>query len=58
MYVQNYQLEQNGETLPIIFIKKRDAIEYAEENLQGEYVLVFSHHLRGEKKTPMVVESK
>jgi len=44
MYVQNYELEQDGKRLPIVFIKKQDAIDYAEENLQGDYVLIFDHH--------------
>lgn len=58
MLSQNWELHQNGVRLPVVFVAKKDAIAYAEENLQGEYVLVFDHHLRGATETVRQVGQK
>jgi hypothetical protein len=39
----------------VIFVLKRDAIEYAENNLEGRYELVKEHYLMGETRQQMRV---
>lgn len=59
MYSQTWHLEQNGRRLDkVIFVLKRDAIEYADENLEGEYELVKEHHLKGETRQLMKTKQK
>ena len=58
MVSQCWYLEEKGTRLPIVFVTRREAVQYADENLEGEYVLVFDHHLRGEKKTPMMSKER
>jgi len=55
MYSQTWHLEQNGRRLDkVIFVLKRDAIEYADENLEpGKYELVKEHYLMGETRQTM-----
>ena len=54
MYSQTWHLEQNGRRLDkVIFVLKRDAIEYADKNLKGQYELVKEHYLMGETRQTM-----
>jgi hypothetical protein len=39
-YSTTWELSQNESKLPIIFVKRKDAVQYANENLVGEYLLV------------------
>ena len=55
MLSKHWSLEQNGTELPVVFITMREAIAYAEENLQGEYLVVKHHHLQGITKRPKMV---
>lgn len=50
MLSKHWALEQAGTELPVVFVTMRDAIAYAEENLQGEYLLVKHHFLEGISK--------
>jgi len=55
-YAQTWHLEQCGRRLDkVIFVLKRDAIEYAENNLEGRYELVKEHYLMGETRQQMRV---
>jgi hypothetical protein len=50
MYVKHWALEQNTTELPIVFLTKNDAVDYANKNLKGEYLLVKHHQVDGIKK--------
>lgn len=52
MLSKHWRVEQAGIELPVVFITMRDAIAYAEENLQGEYLVVKHHFLDGITKRP------
>lgn len=45
-----WYLEQDGQQLPITFRVKRDAIDYANSNLWGQYVLIKEHELYGTRE--------
>jgi len=49
-YIKAWYLEQDAQRLPITFIAKRDAIDYANSNLWGQYVLIKEHELHGETR--------
>jgi hypothetical protein len=58
MLSKSWHLEQDGIQLPVVFVTMREAIEYAEENLKGEYLVVKEHHLEGITKRPRLVGQK
>lgn len=49
-------IEQGGVQLPVVFVTMRDAVEYANQNLEGEYILIKDHFLEGEKRRSMVAD--
>ena len=50
MYVKHWAIEQNDVELSVMFLTKRDAVDYADRNLKGEYLLVKHHQVDGIKK--------
>lgn len=53
MLSKTWHLEQDGTQLPIVFVTMREAVEYANQNLKGKYLVVKEHHLEGVTKRPM-----
>lgn len=58
MLSKSWHLEQNNAQLPVVFVTMREAVEYANENLQGEYLVVKEHYLEGVTKRPMFSKGK
>jgi len=52
MLSKHWAVEQAGTELPVVFLTMREAIAYAEQNLEGEYLVVKHHFLDGITKRP------
>lgn len=40
LYSVTYEIQQNNRTLPVIFVKRKDAVAYAKENHLTDYQIV------------------
>ncbi len=52
MYKRYWSLEVDGAELPIVFVSRREAIQYADEHLAKPYVLIRHDQFKGETRQP------